>query len=53
MDLQVIIVGIVILIAASYASTVFLRKGRAMVQPSKCDDDCGCSATGKNTKIAH
>ena len=53
MDTQLIIVGAVIMSAVVYAATVFVRKGKAVVRPSACEDDCGCSSKSKTPKIAH
>jgi hypothetical protein len=54
MDIQLVIVGMIILGAVAYAATVFLRKGRAAVAQSACADDCGCSSSkSKTPTIAH
>ena len=53
MDIQLIIVGLVILVAAAYAASVFMRKSRSMVSKSACADDCGCAGKSKTPKIAH
>jgi hypothetical protein len=53
MDVQLLIVGIVILSAVAYAGAVFWRKTRAAVGPASCADDCGCSSKSKTPKIAH
>ena len=53
MDIQLIIVGLVILGAGAYATGIFVRKGRSIVQPSKCVDDCGCSSKTETPKSAH
>ena len=52
MDIQLIIVGIVILCAIVYTVTVFGRKAKAVAGPS-CSDDCGCSSKSKTAKTAH
>ncbi|HVF31213.1 MAG TPA: FeoB-associated Cys-rich membrane protein [Pyrinomonadaceae bacterium] len=53
MDIQLIIVGIVILAAAAYATSMFTRKSRSMVSKSACADDCGCSTRTKTPKTAN
>lgn len=53
MDTQLIIVGIVILIAVGYAASVLLRKSKAFSRNTACSDDCGCSSNSKTHKIAH
>jgi hypothetical protein len=49
MELQGIIVGIVLVAAAFFAATAFIRKSRSFSTKGDCDDDCGCSSKTKNT----
>jgi len=53
MDIQIIIVGLVILAAVIYAVKVLQMKTKAFSPKTACSDDCGCSSKSKTPKPAH
>jgi hypothetical protein len=47
MNIQSIIVGFIILLAAIYAGMIVWRKSRSFSTKSGCEADCGCNGKAK------
>ncbi|MFL6468975.1 MAG: FeoB-associated Cys-rich membrane protein [Pyrinomonadaceae bacterium] len=45
MDLQLVIVGAIILTAIGFAVAAFVRKTRSFSTKTHCGSDCGCNGT--------
>ena len=50
MDIQIIIVGAVILSAIAFGGFTFARKTKAFSTKNDCGSDCGCDSPSTKTK---
>jgi len=51
MTFQEIIVGVIILLAGTYAGAMIWKKTRAFSPKSGCEADCGCGGAKEKTSV--